>query len=163
MDLDRVGAFGHSGGGFAAVRAMTLFPRTYTVGVAESGNHDNRVYNASWAETYDGPHDPDAGARLSNTELAEALTGRLLLVHGELDDNVLPSQTLRLAERLVSAGRDFDLLIVPGAEHSFHGSLHYVIRRRWDHLVRHLMHREPPEYRLADIPITPELLESVLG
>ncbi len=163
LDLDRVGVFGHSGGGFATVRAMALFPEVYTVGVAEAGNHDNRHYNATWAETYDGPYDPDAGARLSNTELAGDLTGRLLLVHGEFDDNVPASLTLRLVDRLIAADKDFDLLIVPGAEHGFIGYRHYVIRRRWDHLVRHLMNREPPEYRLADIPIGPDQIEAVLG
>ncbi len=153
MDLDRVGIFGHSGGGFATVRALLAFPETYKVGVAESGNHDNRLYHAVWAETYDGPHDPDAGARLSNTELADRLAGRLLLVHGELDDNVTPYLTLRLVDRLIAADKDFDLLIVPGAEHGFVGYEHYVIRRRWDYLVRHLMDREPPTYRLADVPV----------
>jgi dipeptidyl-peptidase 4 len=123
-----------------------------------------------WTETYDGPFaspaeldGPEVGARLSNTELAGDLAGRLLLVHGEMDDNVTPHLTMRLVDRLIAANKDFDLLIVPGAEHSFLGYQHYVTRRRWDYLVRHLMHREPPAYALAEIPVRPELLELFLG
>ncbi len=162
LDLDRVGVFGRSGGGFTAVRALLAFPETYKVGIAEAGNHDNRFYHAMWAETYDGPHDPDAGARLSNTELADDLTGRLLLVHGEMDDNVTAHLTMRLVDRLIAADKDFDLLIVPGAEHNFIGYEHYVTRRRWDYLVRHLMRREPPAYRIADIPVSRELIDLLL-
>jgi dipeptidyl-peptidase 4 len=165
LDLDRVGVCGYSAGGFAAVRAMLAFPELYKVGVAEAGCHDYRRYNAGWAQTYDGPFDPDAGARLSNTELADRLSGHLLLVHGELDDNVTPYLTLRLADRLIAANKDFDLLIVPGVEHTFAGREAYVIRRRWDYLVRHLMGRRPPAYRIADVPPpAPEaLLEPLVG
>jgi dipeptidyl aminopeptidase/acylaminoacyl peptidase len=163
MDLDRVGIFGLSAGGFATARALLAYPDTYKVGVAEAGNHDNRYLTATWAETYDGPFDPDAGARLSNTELAENLTGRLLLIHGELDEVVTPHLTMRLLDRLIAADKDFDLLIVPGAEHMFIGYQHYVTRRRWDYLVRHLLRKEPPEYRIAPIPITPEMRKLVLG
>ena len=162
LDLDRIGIFGHSGGGFATARALLAFPETYKVGVASAGNHDNRYYQALWAETYDGPFDPDAGARLSNTELAENLVGRLLLIHGEMDDNVTPHLTMRLVDRLIAANKDFDLLIVPGAEHGYLGHKAYAIRRQWDYLVRHLLHREPPEYRLADIPAGPSQLEFLL-
>jgi dipeptidyl-peptidase 4 len=163
LDLDLVGIFGRSGGGFAAARALMAFPDLYKVGVAEAGNHDNRQYQAAWAETYDGPFDPDSGARLSNTELVENLTGKLLLIHGEMDDNVTPYLTLRLVDRLIAADKDFDLLIIPGAEHRFVGYGAYVTRRRWDYLVRHLMRREPPAYRLAPIPVSPDQLEFVLG
>jgi dipeptidyl-peptidase-4 len=161
LDLDRVGVFGVSGGGFTTARALLAFPDFYKVGVAEAGNHDNRHYHALWAETYDGPFDPDAGARLSNSELAGNLAGKLLLVHGDMDDNVTPHLTMRLVDALIAANKDFDLLIVPGAEHSFLGRDGYVTRRRWDYLVRHLMHREPPAgYRLADAPLSAEMLEA---
>lgn len=163
LDLDRVGIFGRSGGGYAAARALLAHPDVYSVGVAEAGNHDNRMYHASWVEMYDGPYDPDDSARLSNTELAGNLTGRLLLVHGDMDENVTPHLTMRLVDALIAADKDFDLLIVPGAEHAFTGRQHYVVRRRWDHLVRHLLHREPPHYRLAPIPPDPELVAFFLG
>nr|WP_055502302.1 DPP IV N-terminal domain-containing protein [Nonomuraea pusilla] len=160
LDLDRVGIFGRSGGGYATVRAMLRHPDIYKVGVAECGNHDQRLYHALWGESYEGPFDPELYARSANGELADRLEGRLLLVHGELDDNVTPHLTMRLVERLIAADKDFDLLIVPGAEHAFVGYEHYVTRRRWDHLVRHLLRVEPPAgFRLAPIPFTPELFD----
>ncbi|WP_020661165.1 S9 family peptidase [Amycolatopsis benzoatilytica] len=164
LDLDRVGIFGLSGGGFTTVRAMGLFPEFYKVGVAEAGNHDNRCYHAMWGESYEGPLDPEIYARTANVGLAGRIDGKLLLIHGEMDDNVTPHLTMRLVDALIEANKDFDLLIVPGVEHTFFGRNSYVTRRRWDHLVRHLMGRRPPAgYQLADIPITPELLEMLGG
>jgi dipeptidyl aminopeptidase/acylaminoacyl peptidase len=158
MDLDRVGAFGHSGGGFAAVRAMLDFPEVYTAGVALSGPHDARYFNAGFVEAYDGADDPEAWARASNVDLADRLAGRLLLIHGEMDDQVHPDHTLRLADRLVAADKDFELLIAPGAEHTFIDRMAYVRKRCWDFLVRELMGTQPPAYRPAPIAIGPELL-----
>jgi dipeptidyl aminopeptidase/acylaminoacyl peptidase len=155
MDLDRVGAFGHSGGGFAAARAMLDFPEVYRAGVALAGSHDARCFNAGFVESYDGADDPDAGARTSNVDLAARLAGPLLLVHGELDDQVHPDHTLRLADRLIAADKDFELLIVPGAEHTFIDCLAYVRKRCWDFLVRELMGTPPPAYRPAAIPGRP--------
>ncbi|MER6948424.1 DPP IV N-terminal domain-containing protein [Nonomuraea sp. NPDC000554] len=164
MDLDRVGIFGLSGGGFATVRAMAEFPDVYKVGVSEAGNHDNRYYHLWWAETYDGPAAEADYARSSNVEIADRIEGKLLLIHGGLDDNVHPHLTLRLVDRLIAADKDFDLLIVPRAEHAFFGYEHYVSRRRWDFLVRHLMGIEPPEgYRLTPAAIDAELIADMLG
>ncbi|MFE9933988.1 DPP IV N-terminal domain-containing protein [Streptomyces sp. NPDC005533] len=158
MDLDRVGVFGHSGGGFAAARAMLDFPNVYKAGVALSGSHDAPTFNLGFVETYDGADDPGAWARTSNVDLADRLAGRLLLVHGEMDDQVHPDQTLRLADRLVAADKDFELLIVPGAEHTLLDHLAYVRKRSWDFLVRELMGIQPPAYRPAPIALGPELL-----
>jgi dipeptidyl aminopeptidase/acylaminoacyl peptidase len=158
MDLDRVGAFGHSGGGYATVRAMLDFPDVYRVGVALSGSHDPRFFNPGFVEAYDGADDRNAWARASNVEAADRLAGRLLLVHGGMDDQVHPDHTLRLADRLVAADKDFELLIVPGADHLFVDAVHYVRKRGWDFLVRELMGVEPPAYRPAPIPIDPALL-----
>ncbi|GAA2390569.1 DPP IV N-terminal domain-containing protein [Streptomyces glaucosporus] len=158
MDLDRVGAFGHSGGGFAAARAMLDFPEVYKAGVALSGSHDARCFNAGFVESCDGADNPEAWARASNTDLADRLAGKLLLVHGEMDDQVHPDHTLRLADRLVAADKDFELLIVPGAEHTLIDCLAYVRKRCWDFLVRELMGTRPPAYRPAPIVIDPELL-----
>ncbi|MFC5148320.1 S9 family peptidase [Streptomyces aureoversilis] len=163
MDLDRVGAFGHSGGGFAAARAMLDFPEVYKAGVALSGSHDARCFNVGFVETYDGADDPGAWARSSNVELADRLAGKLLLVHGEMDDQVHPGHTLRLADRLVAADKDFELLIVPGAEHTFIDCLAYVRKRCWDFLVRELMGTQPPAYRPAAIAIGPELLSELFA
>jgi len=152
MDLDRVGIFGTSGGGFATVRALCAYPDFYKVGVSLCGNHDQRYYQLSWGETYDGPLDKETYSRSSNVEIADRLQGKLLLIHGEMDDNVHPQLTLRLVDRLIAANKDFDLLIVPGAEHLFVGYHPYVTRRKWDFFVRHLLGEEPPTgYQLADI------------
>ncbi|EHR60112.1 S9 family peptidase [Saccharomonospora cyanea] len=158
MDLDRAGAFGHSGGGFAAVRAMLDFPEVYKVGVALSGSHDAPCFNQGFVEAYAGADNPGAWAQASNVDIADRLAGKLLLVHGEMDDQVHPDQTLRLADRLVAAGRDFELFIVPGAEHMFIDCLAYVRKRCWDFLVRELAGTQPPVYRPAPIVLGPELL-----
>ncbi|MGW5644868.1 DPP IV N-terminal domain-containing protein [Saccharopolyspora sp. NPDC003752] len=158
MDLDRVGAFGHSGGGFATVRAMLDFPEVYKAGVALAGSHDPRYFTLGYAEAYDGADNPGAWARASNVDIADRLAGKLLLIHGEMDDQVHPVHTLRLADRLIAAGKDFELLIVPGAEHLFIDCLQYVRTRGWDFLVRELLGTQPPAYRPAPISIDPELL-----
>jgi dipeptidyl aminopeptidase/acylaminoacyl peptidase len=158
MDLDRVGAFGHSGGGFATARAMLDFPEVYKAGVALSGPHDVRFFNLGFVEAYDGADNPEAWARASNVDIADRLTGKLLLIHGEMDDQVHPDHTLRLADRLIAADKDFELLIVPGAEHTFIDCLAYVRKRCWDFLVRELMGTQPPAYRPAPIAIDPQLL-----
>jgi len=81
-----VGAFGHSGGGFATARAMLDFPDVYTAGVALSGPHDARYFNLGFVEAYDGADNPEAWARASNVDIADRLAGKLLLIHGEMDD-----------------------------------------------------------------------------
>ncbi|MCB8905207.1 MULTISPECIES: DPP IV N-terminal domain-containing protein [unclassified Streptomyces] len=163
MDLDRVGVFGHSGGGFAAARAMLDFPGTYKAGAALSGSHDARSFNAGFVESYDGADAPEAWARTSNLDLADRLTGKLLLVHGDMDDQVHPHQTLRFADRLLAAGKDFELHVVPGAEHTFIDCLAHVRTRCWDFLVRELMGTLPPAYRPAPIVIGPELLADMFA
>jgi dipeptidyl aminopeptidase/acylaminoacyl peptidase len=158
MDLDRVGAFGHSGGGFATARAMLDFPEVYRAGVALSGSHDARYFNPGFVEAYDGADNPEAWARASNVDIADRLAGKLLLIHGGMDDQVHPDHTLRLADRLIAADKDFELLIVPGAEHTYIDCLAYVRKRCWDFLVRELMGTRPPAYRPAPIAIDPALL-----
>ncbi|SFR16219.1 Dipeptidyl aminopeptidase/acylaminoacyl peptidase [Lentzea waywayandensis] len=158
MDLGRVGVMGHSGGGFAAGRAMLAFPETYRAGVALSGSHDARYIGLGWAETVDGPDNPEAWLRASNVEIADRLEGKLLLVHGELDDTVHPDHSLRMADALIAAGKEFELVIVPGSEHLFIDRMAYVRTKSWDFLVRSLMGVEPPAYRPAPIVIDPEVL-----
>ncbi|MEV4021163.1 DPP IV N-terminal domain-containing protein [Nonomuraea angiospora] len=165
MDLDRgVAVFGMSGGGFATVRAMLDFPEVYTVGVAVCGSHDNQYYHQAVGEMYDGPPPDTDYAASSNTEDAALLEGRLLLIHGGMDDNVSPQHTLRLADRLLAADKDFDLLIVPGADHLFIGYEHHMLRRLWDHLVRHHLGAEPPQgYRLKPTPLDMDLISGFFG
>ncbi len=172
IDAGRVGVVGHSGGGFAAARAMLQFPEVFRAGIASAGNHDQRGYDAGWGEFWVGlPQDGGANYEPhDNTRLAGRLRGRLLLIHGEMDDNVHPSLTLRLCDALIAADKDFDLLIVPFADHALFDlrwgreaaettplPLHpYVLRRQWDYLVRHLMGAVPPSgFRIAPTPSPP--------
>ncbi|MET0237844.1 MAG: prolyl oligopeptidase family serine peptidase [Kibdelosporangium sp.] len=164
MDTGRVGVLGISAGGWGAVRAMLDFPAVFKAGVAESGAHDWRFADPGLATAYHGPYDEQAYAASSNVDDAHQLAGRLLLIHGGLDQQVPPQQTLRLADRLIAADKDFDLLIVPGAEHVYVGYEHYVNRRKWDFLVRHLLGVQPPgNHRLAPIELTPEIIADMFG
>lgn len=151
MDLERVGIFGHSGGGFASTRAILTHPEFYKVAVSSSGNHDQRIYHAGWGERYQGYPDGDNYAGLDNASLAHRLEGKLLLAHGDADDNVHPAHTLALAQALIEADKDFDLLILPNQNHRFEGQArHYFTRKRWDYFVRHLLDSEPPAgYRIG--------------
>lgn len=145
MDLERVGVYGHSGGGFAAARAILAYPEFYKVAVASSGNHDQRGYLLVWGPTYQGRYQGSSYDAQINARLAENLTGKLLLAHGEMDDNVPMALTLQLADALVRANKDFDLLILPNADHTFDSVAPYFTRIRWDYFVRHLLKKTPPQ------------------
>jgi dipeptidyl aminopeptidase/acylaminoacyl peptidase len=164
MDLDRVGVFGMSSGGFAAVRAMLDFPDVFKVGVAECGMHDLRYAEQGVAEMYNGPFDAATYAAASNVDIADRLAGKLLLVHGGLDDSFPMDLTMRLVERLIAADKDFELLVVPSSDHAFVGYDHYLNRRRWDFLVRHLMGAEPPaDFRLKPVGLDPDTIAELFG
>jgi dipeptidyl-peptidase-4 len=122
------------------------------VGVAQAGPHDYSIYLPFWVEQNHGEITEGNRQTLINTLHAGTLSGKLLLIDGELDDNVLPHHSMRLVDALIDADADFDMLLVPGVEHNFQGRFHYVTRRTWDHLVRHLHGTEPPTYRLAPFP-----------
>jgi dipeptidyl aminopeptidase/acylaminoacyl peptidase len=153
LDTGRVGITGQSAGAFAAARALLAYPEFYSVAVAVSGNHDNGVNLAMWAEHYHGDVSAEGKRAISNATLAANLRGKLLLIHGELDDNAHHYQTLRLVDALIKADKDFDLVLIPGAEHALLGRMHYFYRRTWDYFVRHLHGTEPPGYRLAPLPL----------
>ena len=234
VDLERVGIFGHSGGGFMTAAALLQEPynRFFKVGVASAGNHDNNIYNQNWAERWHGLREVPAsrpgaesraaqsrpGSRASeqgsgevrqgsrqggrrggrrggdeadldddgdlgdatldvvaqesrqtqgngqerqtgagtkfeikvptNAELAAGLQGHLLLVHGEIDNNVHPANTMRLVDALIRANKRFDLLIIPGARHSFGAAQGYFQQRMFEYFVQHLLGETP---RGADI------------
>jgi dipeptidyl aminopeptidase/acylaminoacyl peptidase len=145
MALDRVGIFGASGGGFATVHAMLTYPDFFKVGVADAGNHDPRAYDSVWGETYNGPEAGRNYLDAANPALAANLKGRLMLLHGDLDSNVLPGQTLMLVDALIKANKDFDLLLVPNAGHTTLLQSPWAMRRALDFLVRQLLGKEPPE------------------
>ncbi len=154
IDLDRVGIYGHSGGGFASTDAMLRFPDFFKVAVSGAGNHDNRTYNINWAEKYQGVLTRDSVTGEDNFEdsanktYAANLKGHLLLMHGDMDDNVHPAMTIQVVDELIKANKDFDLIIAPNRAHGLNEP--YFIRRRWDYFVRHLLGAEPPrEYEIT--------------
>ncbi len=145
MDPDRVGIFGASGGGYATTHAMFTYPDFFKVGVADAGNHDQRGYIAIWGETFNGPEVGDNYTAAANASLASHLKGKLLLAHGDMDANVMPSLTLQVVDALIKANKDFDLMIVPNAGHTALASYGYPLRRVFDYFVRNLIKAEPPE------------------
>ena len=150
IDLERVGIWGHSGGGNATAGAMFHYPDFFKVGWAESGNHDNRNYEDDWAEKWQGLLVTDADGttnydKQANWAFAKNLKGKLMLTHGTLDDNVPPSNTLLVAKALIEANKDFDLLMIPNAHHGYGAATPYVMRRRWDYFVRNLAGNTPPD------------------
>jgi dipeptidyl-peptidase 4 len=156
MDLERVGIFGHSGGGFASTDAILRYPDFFKVAVSSAGNHDQRGYVFAWGEKYHGllvrtPGGGDNYDSQANQNLAANLRGKLLLTWGTLDDNVHPNTTLRVVEELIRHNRDFDVFVFPNRNHGY-ASEPYVIRRTWDYLVQHLRGEAPPTYQIQPPP-----------
>jgi dipeptidyl aminopeptidase/acylaminoacyl peptidase len=171
IDIDRVGIFGHSGGGFMTAAALLLPPYNdfFKVGVSSAGNHDNNVYNQNWSEQHHGLRevrtprttttqgnstgsgDQDGTAQEqeydisfeihvpANHELAENLKGKLLLVHGDMDNNVHPAGTIRLADALIRANKRFDLMMMPGQAHGFGPMQDYFTRMMYEYFAEHLL------------------------
>jgi len=172
MDLDRVGIYGHSGGGFMSTAALLTYPDFYKVAVSSAGNHDNNVYNIWWSEIHHGVSaetdsvtvENEDGEEVkkeettfhstipANQELADNLQGRLLLVHGEMDNNVHPANTYRMADALVRAGKRFDMMIFPEARHGFGRYSSYFERMLWDYFAEHLLdyQQEGVDYNIPD-------------
>lgn len=144
IDGGKVGIFGHSAGGFDTGRALLAFPDFYKVGVASSADHDFRMEKAWWPEMYQGWPVDETYEEVSNITNAANLKGKLLLTHGGLDDNVNPSATFKLAEALIKADKDFDLLILPSQRHGYQGDHRaYFIKKRWNYFVEHLLEAKP--------------------
>jgi dipeptidyl-peptidase-4 len=147
IDLDRVGIFGHSGGGFMSTAAILVYPDFFKVAVSAAGNHDNSMYNSWWSETHHGVleemndkeevtyrYDID-----KNQSLAANLKGQLLLVTGDIDNNVHPGATIRMANALIKANKRFDFKLLPGQRHGFGDMTEYSFWLRADHFSRHLL------------------------
>jgi dipeptidyl-peptidase 4 len=144
LDIDRVGIFGHSAGGYDAGRAMLLHPDFYKVGVSSAGDHDFRMEKAWWPEMYMGYPVGEYYHEQSNITNASRLKGRLLLAHGGVDENVNASATFKFAEELIKAGKDFDLFIWPSRNHSFgRPPGDYFTKKRWDYFLEHLLGQQP--------------------
>jgi len=142
IDISRVGIWGHSGGGLASTDAILRFPDFYKVAVSTSGNHHPNTYAWYWAGRYQGPYEKASYDSAANYTLAKNLKGRLLLMHGDLDNNVHPANTIKMVDALIKANKsNFDLLIFPDAPH---GLPVFSVRKRWDYFVKHLLNKEPP-------------------
>jgi len=154
IDIDRVGIWGHSGGGFATTSAMFRYPDFFKVGIAESGNHDQRNYEDDWGERYQGLLVKNADGTdnyqiEANQNFAKDLKGKLMLAHGTMDTNVPPSETLLVVDALIKANKDFDLVLLPNQAHGYGDASAYMMRRRWDYFVKWLSGVEPPrEYKM---------------
>jgi dipeptidyl-peptidase 4 len=157
IDIDRAAMWGHSGGGFIAADAMFRYPDFFKVGIAESGNHDQRAYEDDWGERYQGllvknTDGTDSYDIEANQNQAKNLKGHLLLAHGTMDNNVPPYNTLLVVDALIKANKDFDLLMLPNQAHGYGAMSNYMMRRRWDYFVRWLLGVEPPKDYLMQTP-----------
>ncbi|NOR14315.1 MAG: prolyl oligopeptidase family serine peptidase [Candidatus Aminicenantes bacterium] len=152
IDIERVGIYGGSGGGFASTDAILRYPDFFKVAVSTSGNHDNRCYEDDWGEKWQGLliTNPDGTTNYDNQAnqlLAKNLKGKLLLAHGTMDSNVPFYNTLLVVNKLIAANKDFDLILFPNRGHGLGEP--YMVRRRWDYFVKHLLGADPPkEYQI---------------
>ncbi len=146
IDIDKVGIHGHSGGGFMSTAAICQYPDFFKVAVSCAGNHDNNIYNRWWSETHHGVKEEvtEKGDTTfhykiaTNPEIAKNLKGHLLLVHGEIDDNVHPANTSRVINALIKAGKRFDMLMLPNQRHGFGDMNEYFYWRLVDYFSEHL-------------------------
>jgi dipeptidyl-peptidase-4 len=147
IDLDRVGIFGHSGGGFMSTAAMLVYPDFFKVAVSSSGNHDNQIYNRWWSETHHGVKEveKDDGTIAfeylidRNPDLAKNLKGHLMLTTGDVDNNVHPALTYRMAEALMKANKRFDFFLFPGERHGYRTFADYWSWLRAEYFAEHLL------------------------
>ena len=159
IDLEHVGITGFSGGGYMTASAMLRYPDFFKVGVAGSGNHDQRIFWNTWGERYEGYPVGDYYKGQANSAYARNLKGKLLLVHGLLDTGVHPSNVFQLEQALIDANRDYDTLLWPRARHEMPS---YGLRRCWDYFVQNLAGEIPPrEFELrTDMDVQREKAEA---
>jgi len=153
IDIENVGIYGRSGGGFMSAAALLVYPDFYKAAFSSCGNHDNLIYNSSWGELHYGVKEVEKTIRdekgerteavfepdiTTNPEIAANLKGKLMLIHGEVDNNVHPANTLRLADALIKAGKRFDMMIFPGKQHAFGEYTRYIERMMWYFFAEHL-------------------------
>ena len=147
MDINRVGIHGHSGGGFMSTAAMLVYPDFFKVAVSSAGNHENNIYNRWWSEKHHGVREQvsDKGdtsflyAIEKNSELAKNLKGHLMLSHGDIDNNVHPGNTIRMANALIKANKRFDLVLLPGQRHGYGDMTEYFFWQMGDYFSKWLL------------------------
>ena len=150
IDIEKVGIYGHSGGGFMSTAAMLVYPDFFKAAVSSAGNHDNNVYNSWWSETHHGVKEEiDEKGKIShkykidnNQSLAKNLKGHLMLIHGDMDNNVHPAGTIRMANELIKAHKRFKFMIMPGQRHGFGSMTEYSFWLRADHFSKYLLGEE---------------------
>ena len=146
IDIEKVGIFGHSGGGFMSTAAMLVYPDFFKVAVSSAGNHDNTVYNSWWSETHHGiKEEIDAKGKATykymidkNQSLAKNLKGKILLATGDVDNNVHPAGTIRMVNAFMKANKRFDFMLFPGSRHGFRDR-EYWFWRKADYFSKHLL------------------------
>ena len=144
VDTTRVGIFGHSAGGYDAAHGLLAFPDFYKVGVASSADHDFRMEKAWWPEFYMGWPVDSTYHEVSNITMAGNLKGKLMITHGAVDENVNASATFKLAEALINADKEFELVVFPSQRHGYRGKAQaYFTKKRWNFFVEHLLGAEP--------------------
>lgn len=147
IDINKVGIFGHSGGGFMSTAAMLVYPDFFKVAVSSSGNHDNTIYNSWWSETHHGvKEEMNEEGKISykykidvNQELANNLKGHLLLVTGDVDNNVHPGLTIRMVDALIKANKRFDFMLMPGQRHSYGKMTEYFFWLKADYFSKYFL------------------------
>ena len=146
IDIERVGIHGHSGGGFMSTAAILMYPDFFDVAVSCAGNHDNNIYNRWWSEKHHGIKEVEKDGEIvfeyhisANHEIANRLKGNLLLVHGDIDENVHPGCTLRVVDALIRNNKRFDMLLLPGQRHGFGDMNEYFFWRMADYFSEHLL------------------------
>ena len=166
IDINKVGIYGHSGGGFMSTAAILVYPDFFKAAYSQAGNHDNSMYNSWWSETHHGVKEKieDDGTMNyvyeieKNQSLANNLKGRLFLVTGDMDNNVHPGATIRVANALIKANKRFDLMILPTQRHGFGNMSEYNFWLRADHFSKHLLGLENNEVDIKmiqkDLPKT---------
>jgi dipeptidyl aminopeptidase/acylaminoacyl peptidase len=161
IDESKVGITGHSGGGFMSTAAMLVYPDFFKAAVSNAGNHDNSIYNRWWSEKHHGVKETislkgDTSFKYSidkNPDLAKNLKGHLLLMHGDVDNNVHPANSIRVANALMKAGKRFDFLIIPGQRHGFGDMTEYAVWKLADHFNKYLIgdFSEPGDVDLVEM------------
>jgi dipeptidyl-peptidase-4 len=164
IDVNRVGIWGHSGGGFMTAAAMLVYPDFFKVGWSESGNHENNIYNNSWSEKHHGVKEIEKDGKITfeydiekNSELAKNLKGNLMLITGDIDNNVHPGNTYRLADALIKANKRFDMFVLPGIRHGYAADAAYVNWLRGDYFARHLLGKSSDSVDIVELNREKEL------
>jgi dipeptidyl aminopeptidase/acylaminoacyl peptidase len=147
IDISKVGIHGHSGGGFMSTAAMLVYPDFFKVAVSSAGNHENNIYNRWWSEKHHGVREQisDKGDTTflynieKNSELAKNLKGRLMLSYGDIDNNVHPANTIRMANALIKANKRFDLVLLPGQRHGYGDMTEYFFWQMGDYFSKWLL------------------------